>query len=34
MKMDSPFSEDVVWTTIKEMPSDNAPRPNGFTGRF
>jgi hypothetical protein len=31
--LDLPFLEEV-WSTIKEMPPDKAPRPDGFTGRF
>jgi len=31
--LDSPFSEEV-WSTIKGMPLDKAPGPDGFTGRF
>jgi hypothetical protein len=31
--LESPFSEEV-WNTIKELPSDKAPGPDGFTGRF
>jgi hypothetical protein len=30
--LDAPFSE--VWETIKKLPSDNAPGPDGFTGGF
>lgn len=29
-----PFSKEEVWATIKELPSDKAPGPDGFTGRF
>jgi hypothetical protein len=32
--LDSPFSEKEVWETLKQMPSDKAPGPDGFTGRF
>lgn len=32
--LDSPLSEKKVWETIKQLPSDKAPRPDGFTGRF
>ena len=28
------FSEDEVWDTVKSTPSDKAPGPDGFTGRF
>ena len=31
--LDCPFSEEV-WATIKGMPLDKAPGPDGFTGRF
>jgi hypothetical protein len=32
--LDAPFSEDEVWETIKRLPSDKAPGPDGFIGRF
>jgi hypothetical protein len=32
--LDSPITEEEVWTTIKSLPSDRAPGPDGFTGRF
>jgi len=32
--LDVPFSEEEVWATIKDMPMDKAPGPDGFTGRF
>jgi hypothetical protein len=32
--LDSPFIEDEVWATVKYLPMDKAPGPNGFTGRF
>jgi hypothetical protein len=28
------FSEEEVWITIKELPSDRTPGPDGFTGAF
>lgn len=28
------FTEAEVWDTVKELPSDKAPRPDGFTGLF
>jgi hypothetical protein len=31
---DHGFSEEEVWNTIKSIPSDKAPGPDGFTGRF
>ena len=34
MELDVPFSEDEVWATVKDMPLDKAPGPEGFTGRF
>jgi hypothetical protein len=33
-QLDAPFSEEEVWETIKCLPSDKAPGPDGFTGRF
>jgi hypothetical protein len=33
-ELDSPFSEEEVWATIKGLPADKAPGPNGLTGRF
>jgi hypothetical protein len=32
--LDAPFLEEEVWETIKHLPSDKAPGPDGFTGRF
>jgi len=32
--LEIPFSEEEVWKTIKDLPSDKAPGPDGFTGRF
>jgi hypothetical protein len=32
--LELPFSEEEVWTTIKELPSDKAARPDGYTGPF
>jgi len=32
--LEFPFSEEEVWNTIKILPSDKAPRPDGFTGCF
>lgn len=28
------FSEEKIWSTIRELPSDRAPGPDGFTARF
>jgi hypothetical protein len=33
-QLKAPFSEDEVWETVKRLPSDKAPGPDGFTGRF
>ena len=32
--LEAPFSEEEVWKTIKSLPSDKAPGPDGFTGKF
>jgi hypothetical protein len=32
--LDNPISEEEVWSTIKQLPADKAPGPDGFTGRF
>ena len=28
------FTEEEVWNTIRELPSDRAPGPDGFIGAF
>jgi hypothetical protein len=33
-ELELPFGEEEVWKTILQMPSDKAPGPDGFTGRF
>jgi hypothetical protein len=33
-ELDVVFSEEEIWNTIKSLPSDKAPGPVGFTGRF
>ena len=33
-ELDAPFSEDEVWRTISSLPSNKAPGPDGFTGKF
>jgi len=33
-KLESPNTKEEIWATIKTLPTDRAPRPNGFTGRF
>src|SRR6185503_3991030 len=32
--LEAPFSEEEVWKTVRSLPSDKAPGPDGFTGRF
>ena len=32
--LDAPITEDEVWLTIKNLPADRAPGPDGYTGRF
>ncbi|CAD6333982.1 unnamed protein product [Miscanthus lutarioriparius] len=32
--LDLPFSEEEVFNSIKDLPPDKAPGPDGFTGRF
>lgn len=32
--IDACFSEDEVWATIRDLPSDRAPGPDGFPGIF
>jgi hypothetical protein len=32
--LDMTFTEEEIWSTIKKLPSDKAPGPNGLTGRF
>jgi hypothetical protein len=32
--LDSPCSDQEVWDTIRNLPSDKALGPDGFTGRF
>jgi hypothetical protein len=33
-ELDNMFTEEEVWNTIREMPNDHAPGPDGFTGAF
>jgi hypothetical protein len=33
-ELDTMFTEEEVWNTIREMPGDRAPGPDGFTGAF
>ena len=33
-ELEQPFTEEEVWNTIKALPSDKAPGPDGYTGRF
>ena len=33
-KLELPFTEDEVWRTIQQLPSDKAPGPDGYIGRF
>ena len=33
-ELESPFSEEEVWKTICSLPSNKAPGPDGFTGKF
>jgi hypothetical protein len=32
--LESPFSEEEVWNTIKHLAPDKAPGPDGYSGRF
>jgi hypothetical protein len=32
--LDLPFTEEEVWSTIKQMPSDKAPDLDSYTGHF
>jgi hypothetical protein len=32
--LDAMFTEDEVWSVIKELPADRAPGPDGFIGSF
>jgi hypothetical protein len=32
--LDMSFTEEEVWATIKELPSDKSPAPDRFTGTF
>jgi hypothetical protein len=32
--LDIPFTEEEIWSTIKKLPSDKAPGPDGLTVRF
>ena len=32
--LELPFSEEEVWDAIASLPSDKAPGPDGYTGKF
>lgn len=32
--IDAPFTEDEVWSAVRELPGDRAPGPDRFTGLF
>jgi hypothetical protein len=32
--LDQPISEEEVWDSVKSMPTDRAPGPDGYTGQF
>jgi len=32
--LDVPFTEEEVWATIRSLPADRAPGPDGYTGKF
>jgi hypothetical protein len=32
--IDACFTEEEIWATVKELPPDRAPGPDGFTSRF
>lgn len=32
--IDACFSEEEIWATVRELPPDRAPGPDGFSGRF
>ena len=34
VSLDSTFTHDEVWNVVKELRPDNAPGPDGFTGKF
>jgi mannosylglycoprotein endo-beta-mannosidase len=33
-ELDNMFTEEEIWNTIREMPNDRAPGPDGFTSAF
>lgn len=33
-ELDAPFFEEEVWNTIKVLPREKEPGPDGFTGSF
>jgi hypothetical protein len=33
-RLEAPFSKTEVWTTIKSLPKDKAPGPDGFNAEF
>jgi len=32
--LDAPFTEEEIWATIRSLPADRAPGPDGYTGKF
>jgi hypothetical protein len=34
LNLDAPFSEEEIWASVRAMPNNKSPGPDGFTWEF